>query len=175
MGDRIAVMNEGRLQQVGTPQELYDQPVNRFVAGFIGSPSMNFVDVTVTGGDSGGAGGRLEAPGITIPVPTRMADAIRHAAGKPIVAGFRPEHFELGPTEEAVATVSGVAEVVEFLGNDELLHVKVADRDIVAIVASEFRVKPGDNVTLRIPLDKVYLFDPESGMAIDAQRRMAAA
>ena len=128
MGDRIAVMNEGRLQQVGSPQELYDQPVNRFVAGFIGSPSMNFVDVTVAGGDSGGAGGRLEAAGITIPVPARMGDAIRHAAGKPMVAGFRPEHFEFASTTDEVATVSGVAEVVEFLGNDELLHVKVGER-----------------------------------------------
>jgi multiple sugar transport system ATP-binding protein len=176
MGDRIAVMNEGRLQQVGSPQELYDRPVNRFVAGFIGSPSMNFVEVTVAGGgDSSGAGGRLEAPGITIPVPARMGDAIRNAAGRPMIAGFRPEHFELGPTADQVATVTGLAEVVEFLGNDELLHVKVGERDIVAIVASEFRVKPGDNVTLRIPLDKVYLFDPETGLAVDAQRQMAAA
>ena len=71
--------------------------------------------------------------------------------------------------------MTGVAEVVEYLGNEELLHVKVADRDIVAIVASEFRVRPGQDVALRIPLEKVYLFDPESGLALDAQRQMAAA
>ena len=175
MGDRIAVMNDGRLQQVGTPQELYDKPVNRFVAGFIGSPSMNFVEVTAVAGQAGADPVRLDAPGVTIPIPERMRDAVRAAAGRPLVAGFRPEHFELGTTTEQAATVNGVAEVVEYLGNEELLHVKVADRDIVAIVASEFRVRPGQDVALRIPLEKVYLFDPESGLALDAQRQMAAA
>src|SRR5688572_3727313 len=95
MGDRIAVMNEGRLQQVGTPQDLYDHPVNRFVAGFIGSPSMNFTDVTVAAD-----GTTLEAPGISIPVPDRLHETIRGATGKQLVAGFRPEHFEVGATSE---------------------------------------------------------------------------
>jgi multiple sugar transport system ATP-binding protein len=174
MGDRIAVMNEGRLQQVGEPQELYDRPVNRFVAGFIGSPSMNFVDVTPTGGD-GMAGGRLETDGIMVPVTDRIRDVVRTAGGRPMVAGFRPEHFDLGETADQAATVTGTAEVVEYLGNEELLHVNVGGKDIVAIVGSAFRVRPGDNVTLRIPLEKVYLFDPESGMALSTERQMAAA
>jgi multiple sugar transport system ATP-binding protein len=170
MGDRIAVMNEGRLQQVGTPQDLYDHPVNRFVAGFIGSPSMNFTDVSVAAD-----GTTLEAPGISIPVPDRLRETIRTAAGKQLVAGFRPEHFEVGAASESGATVSGLAEVVEYLGNEELLHVNVSGRDVVAIVDSQHRIKPGDVLTLRLPLDKVYLFDQESGLALDAQRQMAAA
>ena len=170
MGDRIAVMNEGRLQQVGTPQDLYDHPVNRFVAGFIGSPSMNFTEVTVAAD-----GSTLEAPGISIPVPDRLRETIRAAKGKQIVAGFRPEHFEVGAASESGATVSGLAEVVEYLGNEELLHVNVSGKDVVAIVDSQHRIKPGDVLTLRLPLDKVYLFDHESGLALDAQRQMAAA
>jgi multiple sugar transport system ATP-binding protein len=178
MGDRIAVMNEGRLQQVGSPQELYDRPVNRFVAGFIGSPSMNFIDVTGTDGataGTSGAGSRLEAGGVSIPVTDRIRDVVRSAEGRAMVAGFRPEHFDLGETDGQSATVAGTAEVVEYLGNEELLHVNVDGRDIVAIIGSEFRVRPGDKVTLRIPLEKVYLFDPESGMALSTERQMAAA
>jgi multiple sugar transport system ATP-binding protein len=173
MGNRIAVMSEGKLQQVGTPQELYDYPLNRFVAGFIGSPSMNFVDVSA----STGADGRLEAPGITIPVPPRFRELMQ-SAGRQLVAGIRPEHFELAGSPSAIeggATVTGVAEVVEYLGNEELLHVTTNDRDLVAIVDSSQRVQPGQNVTLQVPLDKVYLFDPESGLTIDARRATAAA
>jgi len=172
MGNRIAVMSDGRLQQVGTPQELYDFPVNRFVAGFIGSPSMNFMDVSLTGADGGA---RLDAPGVAIPVPERLRDAVR-AAGGALVGGLRPEHFELGEVADGSgATVSGVAEVVEYLGNQELLHVTVNERDIVAIVDSSQRVVPGQKVTLRVPLEKVYLFERESGLTLDSRRRSAAA
>jgi multiple sugar transport system ATP-binding protein len=172
MGNRIAVMSEGRLQQVGTPQELYDFPVNRFVAGFIGSPSMNFIEVTL-----GGAEGqmKLEAPGVSIPVPERFREMVR-SAGRSLVAGIRPEHFEIGNLPEgSSASVSGVAEVVEYLGNEELLHVTTNNRDLVAIVDSSQRVQPGQNVTLRVPLEKVYLFDPESGLTLDTRRQTVAA
>ena len=172
MGNRIAVMSEGRLQQVGTPQELYDYPLNRFVAGFIGSPAMNFIDVRMsTGGDGG-----LKSPGVSIPVPPRFGEGIR-SVGRTLVAGIRPEHFELATGSETtgVATVDGVAEVVEYLGNEELLHVTMNNRDIVAIVDSSRRVQPGQNVKLTVPLDKVYLFDPETGLTLDARRQPVAA
>jgi len=173
MGDRIAVMSEGHIQQVGSPQELYDYPTNRFVAGFIGSPSMNFMEVTPSGSDGAA---KLEAPGITIPVPDRFRDAVRGSSSRALIAGIRPEHFELGTAAtDSTAAVSGVAEVVEYLGNEELLHVTQNNRDLVAIVDSSQRVQPGQNVTLRVPLEKVYLFDPESGLSLDARRQQAAA
>jgi multiple sugar transport system ATP-binding protein len=172
MGNRIAVMSDGRLQQVGTPQELYDFPLNRFVAGFIGSPSMNFMDVSLSGADGSAT---LDAPGVTIPVPDRFREMMR-TSGKTLVAGIRPEHFELGAMAEgASASVSGVAEVVEYLGNEELLHVTTNSKDLVAIVDSSQRVMPGQNITLRVPLEKVYLFDPESGLTLDARRQTVAA
>ncbi len=157
MGQRIAVMNDGLLQQVGTPQTLYDHPVNRFVAGFIGSPAMNFVDVPVTSG-------ALSEPGFNFPIPTKYREPLQ-SAGPRVLAGFRPEHLDLAEMDGA-GTVQGTADVVEYLGNEELLHVSVGDRDIVAIVDSSHRVRPGDAVTLRLPVDKLHLFDVETGDAL---------
>ncbi len=173
MGQRITVMSEGHLQQVGTPQELYDYPINRFVAGFIGSPSMNFIDVNQQSSDGGV---RLESDGVLISIPERYAESVRAAGRGALVAGVRPEHFELNASLDAGgARIEGVAEVVEYLGNQELLHVTRNDRDLVAIVDSAHHVQPGQPVTLTVPLDKVYLFDPESGNALQGRRQMAAA
>ncbi len=160
MGSRIAVMSEGVLQQVGTPQTLYDHPVNRFVAGFIGSPSMNFVDVTVEGD-------RLVGPADwAIPIPPQHRES--STAGRKLVVGFRPEHLEIGQAGADVGSFQARADVVEYLGNEELLHVSAAGQDVVAIVDSEHRVRPGDIVNLIIPLAKVHLFDTETQASLAA-------
>jgi multiple sugar transport system ATP-binding protein len=162
MGTRIAVMNEGRLQQVGSPQELYDRPINRFVAGFIGSPAMNFISVEVTGTGDAMA---LTAPSVNIPMPPQFRESIG-AAGRTLIAGYRPEHLVLGPVGGATAVVNAKAEVVEYLGNEELIHASSGERDIVAIVDSAYRVRPGDMLELRVPLEKVQLFDPDTNFAL---------
>ena len=154
MGQRIAVMSMGLLQQVGTPQDLYDAPRNRFVAGFIGSPSMNFAELPVTDVIGGAA--------VSFPIPERYAASVR-AAGATVVAGFRPEHLELGEVAGPVGTVRGTADVVEYLGNEELLHVSVDGTDVVAIVDSSYRVRPGDALSLKVPLAKVQLFAATEG------------
>src|SRR5512142_2138299 len=165
MGTRIAVMNEGRLQQVGTPQELYDRPINRFVAGFIGSPAMNFSSVEV------GDGQLIDNTGsITVPTPPQFKDNVG-AKGRSLIVGFRPEHLVLGPVTGGAATVNAKAEVVEYLGNEELIHASAAGkdgggRDIVALVDSSYRVRPGDMLELRVPLDRVQLFDPDTNFAL---------
>jgi multiple sugar transport system ATP-binding protein len=162
MGTRIAVMNEGRLQQVGSPQELYDRPINRFVAGFIGSPAMNFTSVEVSGtGDAA----NLAGPNITIPLPPQFRESVG-AVGRSLIAGYRPEHLVLGPVGGNSAVVNAKAEVVEYLGNEELIHASGAGRDIVAIVDSAYRVRPGDMLELRVPLEKVQLFDPDTNFAL---------
>ncbi len=164
MGSRIAVMDAGLLQQVGTPQALYDTPINRFVAGFIGSPSMNFVEVHAEGS---GSEARLVGPGDwSIPLPNKYREAAVPKAGKTLVAGFRPEHLDIGEASEGVGVFRAKADVVEYLGNEELLHVTAADRDIVAIVGSEHRVKTDDIVNLTVPLDKLHLFDGETGLTL---------
>src|SRR5690349_15806517 len=119
MGQRIAVMSEGLLQQVGSPQILYDSPINRFVAGFIGSPSMNFVEATV---DGTGDGATLKGPGdFSIPVPARYRQSM-DTSGRKVTVGFRPEHLELAEITEPSGSFNGRADVVEYLGNEELPH-----------------------------------------------------
>ena len=167
MGQRIAVMNTGLLMQVGPPQELYEHPRNLFVAGFIGSPSMNFVDVTSDGTT-------VTGPGLAFPIPGRYKAGLNGAVK--LVAGFRPEHLELGDIPGA-ATVRAKADVVEYLGDEELLHVTVPEHegDVVAIVKSDNRVQPGDVLDLKLPLDRLHLFNAETGEAVAHSLAVAAA
>jgi multiple sugar transport system ATP-binding protein len=166
MGDRIAVMNFGVLQQVGPPQELYERPVNRFVAGFIGSPAMNFINVaakTENGTTS------LSNANLTLPLPERLRSAVDGSGGSELTVGIRPEHFELaqnGSAPAGTASIRATCDVVEFLGNEELLHVRVGEHDLVAIVDAAHRVKPGDVLELYVPLDKVHLFEAEEGKSL---------
>jgi multiple sugar transport system ATP-binding protein len=157
MGDRIAVMSNGLLQQVGSPQDLYRTPVNRFVAGFIGSPSMNFVDVDVV--RENGTVGLRSGEGLDWPLPPRLAAAMNGATK--LTAGIRPEHLDLGDVEGEFAVMRANIDVVEFLGNEELLHARVGDKEVVAVVDSSHRVKPGDVLDLKVPLDHLHLFDEE--------------
>jgi len=169
MGTRIAVMSDGVLMQVGTPQSLYDTPANRFVAGFIGSPAMNFVEVTATDG-------KLTGPdGWALNLPGRLKNSVGELSGRKLIAGFRPEHLELGGVEGDTVTLPGRADVVEYLGNEELLHVTAAGKDIVAIVDSDHRVKPGDVLQLLLPYSKLHLFDAESGASLTSDREAVAA
>jgi multiple sugar transport system ATP-binding protein len=136
MGDRIAVMRLGVLQQVGTPEDLYEHPANVFVAGFIGSPAMNLVAASV-----------LEGVG-----------------GDDRIAGFRPEHVRLsrnGAGGDAI-TFDGRIEVVEYLGDEQLVHFSRKDTMLQAKLPVEEKVSNGDAVTFSLPREKLYLFDRES-------------
>jgi multiple sugar transport system ATP-binding protein len=167
MGTRIAVMDKGELQQVGAPQDLYDHPKKLFVAGFIGSPAMNFATVERDGDG-------VKGDGMAFPIPTRYRGGMDGASK--LVAGFRPEHLELGEQPNS-ATIRAKADVVEFLGDQELLHVTVQgyEGDVVAVVGSEHRVKPGDIIDLKLPLEKLHLFNQETGDAIAWSSAVAAA
>jgi len=138
MGDRIAVMKLGVLQQVGSPEELYTRPTNVFVARFIGSPSMNMVPA-----------GLIEGAG---------------SAG--MLAGFRPEHVE--PLNGSVegARFEALVEVVEYLGDEQLVHLRLKDTPLLAKLDIEQRISPGEQSTFRIPPDKLHLFDAETEQAL---------
>ena len=169
MGDRIAVMNFGVLQQVGSPQDLYEKPVNKFVAGFIGSPAMNFINVKPS---TNNGTTMLKNDSFEIPVPERLRSVVGGATSE-LTVGIRPEHFESWAANKLPAkahTIRATTDVVEFLGNEELLHVRVGEHDLVAIVDSSHRVKPGDVLDLWVPLDKIHLFDAE-GSALWADAR----
>jgi ABC-type sugar transport system ATPase subunit len=130
---------------------------------------MNFVEVSVDGeGDSA----RLKGPGEwSVQVPPRFRDGDQ-LSGRKLVAGFRPEHLDIGDPSGHRASFRARADVVEYLGNEELLHVNAAEQDIVAIVNSKHRVKPDDVLDLIIPLDLLHLFDAETGESL--QPRTAA-
>jgi multiple sugar transport system ATP-binding protein len=161
MGDRIAVMKDGILQQVGTPEELYLHPANLFVAGFIGSPAMNFVTVTTAGGEIMMGQSRLSLAG----EPAKVVAA--QTPGANLTIGFRPEHLELsnGAGEQAMR-FPAVVDVVEYMGNEELVHARAEGNDIVAILPSERKLKPGEQVELTVPRDRLFVFDPETEKAL---------
>jgi multiple sugar transport system ATP-binding protein len=157
MGDRIAVMRDGLLQQIGTPQDLYDHPVNVFVAGFIGSPSMNFATTTSEGKDLLLGGHKLELTGDQ----ARAADS--RPDGSQVLVGFRPEHIELANGQESDAVrFPAKVDVVEYLGNEVLIHAQSEGSEIVAVLPSEKKVAVGDNVQMAVPMEKLHIFDPES-------------
>jgi multiple sugar transport system ATP-binding protein len=166
MGDRIAVMSAGILQQVGPPQELYERPTNKFVAGFIGSPSMNFINVSVA---REGGKAMLKDGNVEMAVPERFANSLAaEGADGALTAGIRPEHFEIGDGAGTgnAATMRATVEVVEFLGNEELIHMRVGEHDLVAIVDASHRVRPGDVVDMYVPVEKIHLFDQAEGKAL---------
>jgi ABC-type sugar transport system ATPase subunit len=133
MGDRIAVMRAGVLQQVGSPADLYEDPTNVFVAGFIGSPAMNLVPAPIING-----------------------------AGSDRIAGFRPEHVRLGKAAGDGVEFNARVEVVEYLGDEQLAHLTRKDTPLQAKLPVEERVGPGDELTFVVPREKLYLFDAES-------------
>ena len=161
MGNRVAVLSGGRLQQCATPRELYDNPVNQFVAGFIGSPAMNLRTVPLT--DSG-----VQLAGKVLPLRPAVRTAAREAGLSELVIGMRPEHLHL---TEATGALNGSAELtgelllVEELGADALLHVRLPEGGSQIVARAEGRKPPapGQTVTLRIQPDDVFAFHPETG------------
>ena len=156
MGDRIAVMNEGVLQQVGTPPELYMRPVNKFVAAFIGSPAMNFANVHADQG-------KLKMGSNLLQLTGSRAKVAQERHGRQLEIGFRPEDLEIanGAGDGAVRFPAKV-DVVEYLGNQELLHADAEGNEVVALVSSDMNVKAGDKVEFTIATEKLHLFDPET-------------
>jgi multiple sugar transport system ATP-binding protein len=156
MGDRIAVMRDGLLQQVGTPPQLYTSPVNVFVAAFIGSPAMNFATVRAEDG-------KLKLGSANLELTGRPASAAAERKGKDLLIGFRPEDLEIaGAAGDGGTRLPAKIEVVEYLGNQELLHADCEGTEVVALVSSDRQVKVGDRVEFTIPLSKLHLFDPET-------------
>ncbi|PHQ41593.1 sugar ABC transporter ATP-binding protein [Halorubrum sp. C191] len=151
MGDRIAILNKGHVQQVGTPAEVYNQPENEFVAQFIGSPSMNIFDATVEGGTV-----QTEAFVMALDEVADRRD------GEQIRFGIRPEDFIVSTDPDAGLTRATVT-VVERLGDENLLHLEFLGQDVVARVSEGILPSNGDEVSIDFPPKQVYLFDESGG------------
>jgi multiple sugar transport system ATP-binding protein len=164
LGDRVVVMRDGWIQQVGEPLELYGKPANKFVAGFIGSPAMNFIDVTIT--DSGGVT-RAEAPGLNVTIPAAHAERLRPYKGQRVTLGIRPEDLHVATgADPRDSCVEAVVDVVEPLGSEILLDVKVGPTVVVARVDPTVRVKVHEPVRLALDPERLQFFDPKSELAI---------
>jgi multiple sugar transport system ATP-binding protein len=168
MADRIAVMNLGVLEQYGTPRELYNFPKNLFVAGFIGSPSMNFVSMRVNrDAELVYLTGVSADSNIKVTLTDEQSDILRKSDGSDIVVGVRPEHLSEGTIDHAGFSAAAKVEVIEFLGNDEHIHATSDATDLVAILSAHSSVGLGDVITLSAPHDTVHLFDPTSGLRLN--------
>jgi multiple sugar transport system ATP-binding protein len=164
LGDRVVVMKDGLIQQVGEPLELYNTPANKYVAGFIGSPAMNFTTVNISN-----EGGVLYAtnPAMRIRVPDALNSRLGPHSGKQATLGIRPENLHMArSTDTADTTINAIVEVSEQLGSEVILDVKVADGAMVASVEPTVRVKPGEPVKLGLDPDGLRFFDAATEKAI---------
>ena len=149
MADKIVVMHDGRVEQTGEPLELYDRPANRFVAGFIGSPAMNFLPARTNG-----AGISL-ASGFSIPVRNKLKE------NQEIILGIRPEHLEIAAEGFEAEVI-----VVEPTGSETQLYARVGDQEIAAVFRERHDFAPGQRIRLRPRADCTHLFDPTNGQRI---------
>ena len=153
LAHRMVVMNAGEAEQIGTPMEVYENPATVFVAGFIGSPAMNFMP------GKGEGNGRVALDGSgSVPVDVRVD------AGRKVTIGVRPEH--LAPTAPSAASVVGSVEMVEALGADTLVHVAVSGRPVIARLPHGTPAAVGEPMALAARADRVYVFDGETGQRL---------
>jgi multiple sugar transport system ATP-binding protein len=155
MGNRVAVLAGGKLQQCDTPRQLYDNPVNQFVAGFIGSPAMNLQTVPL-------AEGGVRLAGTVLPLPNAVTTAASRAGLSELVLGIRPEHMHLA---EGTGDLAGEVVLVEDLGADALLHVRLTGESNQVVARAEGRTPPapGQQVTFQVRPEDTFAFNPETG------------
>ena len=167
LGDRIVVMNNGHVMQIDTPINLYEKPDNRFVAGFIGNPAMNFVNGTVTDGRFVAEGGDWQ-----LNAPSRIAGALASAGGNPVTLGIRPEDVSvaLGPVI-APATTTARLDLVESLGNETFVYARAGRHDLTARLFPQTLPPLGSMINLAFNLDRAHFFDRANGQRLDGTGR----
>jgi multiple sugar transport system ATP-binding protein len=183
MGDRVTVMRDGRLQQVDTPQNLYDNPDNIFVAAFIGSPAQNLYDATV---GEGARSIKLGSQEVDLPESVLVKrPGLRAYAGQDVVVGMRPEHLRAESATSTGPKITGDVDLVEALGSELVVHFTIdahrviaegaVDKDEAAALQSgegvarleaKTPVKPGDRMTFSVDIEDMQFFDPKTGLAV---------
>lgn len=167
MGDRIMVMLDGKVQQVGSPLELYNRPGNIFVAGFMGSPAMNFISCRLVEERSTLF---VDTGDFKLPLPTHIASKALAVKGKELIFGVRPEDFHEIPSEQALSdervAFKARINVLEPLGKEILLDISTGDHSISAVLGSDTTVKAHQNINLTVNMEKIHLFIKDGGEAI---------
>jgi len=163
LADRIAVLSGGRVMQYASPDEIYHRPAAKFVAGFTGSPAMNFLRGTLTAGAEAFAAGE-----VMVPLPAGLASAATGHAQQPVELGIRPEDIAIAgeASKYAAATVPASVVVLEPLGAETLVTLRIGDQEVVCRSRPDTGVQPGQAVEAKLRLDKLHLFDAKSGVAL---------
>ena len=162
LGDRIVVMKDGLVQQVGTPLELYRKPANKFVASFIGSPAMNFLDVRVTAEDGHVL---VTGNGVRFTLPAAVLNHIRSPRASALCLGVRPQHLRLGaPAGSHQIGFKGILMVNEQLGDEQILAVRVGDKDIrIAGIDPDLNLAAGSQIEAFAAVESLHFFDDLTG------------
>jgi len=163
MADRIVIMLDGTVQQVGPPIEVYQKPANRFVAAFIGSPSMNFLPIRL---ESEGGKHQVKGHGFQITLPPDKAAALKGDGERDAVLGIRPENLLLRPPSAEESQLRATVEIVEAVGSDIYLDVSMAGASMTARVEPTARVEVGQQVSLYPDPERIHLFDQKTGISL---------
>jgi multiple sugar transport system ATP-binding protein len=166
MGDRIVVMNKGAIQQMDTPQNVYEHPVNKYVAGFIGSPPMNFIDCRLVEGE-----GSIRAVNreLDLRIPPSKLHLVAPHCGKAVVLGIRPEHITYplsNPSETNGSTFQAAVWMVELLGSEKLVHLKIESDVMTARLDPHITLKAGDASVFEVKMERVHIFDKETELTV---------
>jgi len=162
MGDRIVVMNEGIIQQIDTPLNLYNNPLNLFVAGFIGSPAMNFIEGEIA--DNGGL--LFKSRNFSLNLAGQRFEYLKNYSGKKITLGVRPEHFIVDDLKNYENQIAAVVEVVEPMGNEIITYFRSSDYTITVRCAANSYFELNQKIQLGIDMQHIHFFDQESGMTL---------
>lgn len=163
MGDRIVVMKDGLMQQVGEPLELYFRPNNRFVAGFIGSPTMNFIQAHINGTGDGLA---VKSEGLNLPILPEKTNALAAYKDKEVILGIRPDDLSAGKSLQEKGAMEATVLVVQPVGSQIYLDVKIGNHNFLASVGAQTNVKSHQKFILKAQLKNLQFFDPVSEKAI---------
>lgn len=167
LGDRIAVLNKGKLMQLDTPMRLYNNPANKFVAGFIGSPSMNFLKGIIR--DEGGFHFAHESGSCSIPLGSAIPEPVKNYIGRPVLLGIRPENIRICEENDADCRLNVIA--VENMGNEQLIYLSLADQTVIVRRPPLASMAAGALVGIRFMPDHIYYLDEANGSVINRPDR----
>lgn len=164
MGERIVILKDGVVNQIDSPLNLYNNPVNKFVAEFIGSPAMNFVSGKIEIDEEYYL--LLTSDGVKLKLNEEQVRRLSNYRGKELIVGIRPENFKPVNETSTIDTLEGTIEVVEPIGNEVYLHFILDSRQMIAKIVADKNYRPGDKILLHINTDKLHFFDKETEKAI---------
>ncbi len=165
MGDRIVILKDGLLQQEGPPLQIYKKPSNVFVAGFIGSPAMNFLSGSLS--HNGTQSAHFKSDGLELTIPASVMQQFALPSQRDLILGIRPEDLRIaGTPDPSAGSISGSIELVEATGSETLVHVRTDQQSLVARLSPDVDVREGESVTIGFDFSRIHLFDTASSRSL---------